>query len=438
MSETNKALEELENINAEPQVLPKKKKSIIPGFSALTYEGKRRLIILSLIVAGMGYFIFGSIFKEAPSQVLIEETTGEAFTSVAIQRQGGSQLSQSTNEQELIAQARNADSKEAQFGIDQDFSGLQNVEFGNWLTVKTESPSSPFQPPLPTRVSDDGMFQQSSQRQSQVQNVERITQNINQQLARSNSLARTPNQITQVNVSQGQGAFPSQQISSTSASASRNEPDGEVKESVESPTAGLRHILPGDTLVCQLVKAIDTDVSRETYCVIHGTALDGGRITLTVTREDAYVYLRGTNLVFQNKFVPLQGAIAVDTGDVAANGLRDRVDYRRLMRFSALMLAGAGNAVTDLVGQPRTRTTTTATTTTVETIKASESDIIKAALARPAQIATENLMDVYRTPPTVYLDKDKIIHVYFAAPVTAPWMPDLRQTNSNAFKYRLY
>lgn len=102
------------------------------------------------------------------------------------------------------------------------------------------------------------------------------------------------------------------------------------------------------------------------------------------------------------------------------------------------MLAGAGQTLQQLVTQQNTTTTSTGTTTTVETIKASEGDLIRAALVGPAALATDSLMEVYNTPPTVYLEKDKIIHIYFTSPVTAPWMPDLRQEVTNTFKYRAY
>lgn len=428
MSDVNSALEELENLG-DATALPKKKKSYLPGFSGLDAQGKRNMIILIMIVLIVGYFIFSSMFQTPATQVITEETTGDEFASAAIRGTGQTVSTASTN-QDLIAQAREADSQEAQYGVENEFSGLQNVEFGNWLTVKKEEPSSNFNPPLPNRMSDDNAF--APQQQQRV-SIEQITQSLTTSLNAANQLTKTatPIQQRQFNTALANTA------NQTVQNSNRATPE-DMREPSVSPESGLRHLLPGDTLVCQLVKAIDSDVSRETYCLIHGTALDGGRITLTVKREEDYVFLEGTNLVYRNKFVPLSGAIAVDTGHIAANGMRDSVDYHRLMRFSALMLAGAGSAVTNLVGQPRTRTTTSATQTTVETIKASESEIITAALARPAEIATENLLEVYNTPPTVYLEQNKIIHVYFSQPVTAPWMPDLRTETGNSFRYRLY
>lgn len=432
MSDVNSALQELEGVN-EPVQLPKKKKSYFPGFSGLDSDGKRNMLILISVVIVAAFFVVSSIFSSPPATTQIEETTGDEFANAGIST-SGAQVSTATVDPNLVTLAQQADALEAQRAFESNSSGMQNVEYGNWLDVKPEEEKPEAMNPAFARTTSNNT---TYNQQGQSEAVKRVSQRIAGELAQANARQFTSTPIQQMQQAQA-AQVNTRTMQNQALAQALSDPEADTKKPEESASSNLRHILPGDTLVCQVVKAIDTDVSRETYCVIHGTPLDGGRITLTVKREIDYVYLEGTNLVFQNRFIPLAGAIAVDTGDVAANGLRDDVDYHRLLRFSALMLAGAGSAVTDIAGQPRTRVTTSATQTTVENIKASESEIITAALARPAQIASDSLLEVYKTPPTVYLNKDRIIHMYFSKPVSAPWMPDLRGQTGKNFKYRLY
>ena len=415
-------------------VLPVKKKklSALPGLAALKPEQRKTLLIFTAVVAIALYFAFPS-FRNTTVQPLSEETTGEKFADASISTEG-SQAGQTTSDLEAKANRQKAESDEAAFGVENGFSGMQNVAYGDWLSVnepaqENSEPFTPtFSPASPQRQHNPGATPENNER------IESLNAAFNAGMAESKSRTFTPTEVAVRDSSSQSGTYGKSQKAEIAKSNIKDAESPQLQQATYTP----RHLLPGDVLVCQLNKAINSDVSRETTCRVHGTRLDGGRVTLTVKREKDYVYLEGTNLVFGNHFIQIQKAIAVDTGDVAANGLRDDVDYHRLVRYSALMLAGAGTAISELVGQPQSRQTTTSTTSTYETIRASESDIIKAALAKPADLAADHLLEVFKTPPTVYLEKDKIVHIYFASAVTAPWMPDLSSKQESTFKYRTY
>lgn len=430
----------------EQQPLPPKKglqKWLPPGFAALPAAGRKKIIFLTLFIVGSGLFMFRHVIWNEQQEPVVQETTADDLAGSVI-KQGGKAVKPTTNTEPVVAQMQAKSADMAEYGEDKGYSGLEDVRFSHWMTQE-EDPSLKFQPPLPK---DEGATvgaasQGATGVQAQSINIDEVSGWLTADLVSSRQISGAPTAIpaqTAQPAAPQQGATSRQNLRNKQSEIAASQREKTIGGEPSSPSTStkLRHILPGDQLICQVLKAINSDVSRQTNCTVRGSNLDGARITLKIKREGDYLFIDGTNLVFGNNFVPLTGAIAVDTGDVAANGLRDDVDYHRLVRWSALLLAGGGEAVTDLVGQPKMRQTTTATQSTWESIEASDSDILKAALARPAAIAKEELLQTFRMPPTVYLDKDRIVHIYFMTAVTAPWMPDMTSKLRQSFQLREY
>ena len=437
----DKSFDELDEKLPQQPLPPKKglQKWLPPGFAALPSAGRKKVIYLSLFIVGSGLFMFRHVIWNDRQDPVVQETTADDLAGSVI-KHGGKAVKPTTSNEAVVAQMQTQSANMAEYGEEKGYSGLEDVRFSNWMTQK-EDPSLNFKPPLPR---DEGAALVSASGggagvPDQLINIEEVSGWLAADLGLSKQSAGRPTPIPAQ--TQQPTAQPTQQGATSRPNLRNQHAETEVpkQESTHADVdTHIRHILPGDQLICQVTKAINSDVSRQTNCTVRGSNLDGARITLNIKRDGDYLFINGTNLVFGNKYVALDGAIAVDTGDVAANGLRDDVDYHRLVRWSALLLAGGGEAVTELVGQPKIKQSSTATQTTWESIEASDSDIVKAALARPAAIAKEELLQTFRTPPTVYLDKDRIVHIYFMNAVTAAWMPDMTTKIRQSFQLREY
>lgn len=423
---TAQDIDELDD-NSAPKTLPTKSSRYAPGFASLDKSGKRNIIIFALVAIGAIWFIFSGASPNEKVKAT-DETTGDMFSAAKIDVAAAGTNTEE-NDPEVLQNIRAAQSESANFAVDNDMSGIQDLTYGNWMNVsEVDTPTSTLGSPLANRVSEDRARNTGSNR-----DLKKMAEQLRASTMKSSFFTSTTvptdnrtNQSAEGNLARNSRINQNEINNNTQL----------VKDNDTLEKGG--SLLPGDVLTCLLLKALNTDVSIQTSCIVQGSALDGALITLQVKREEDYMYLTGTHLVFERQHTQLAGAIAVDTGDVAANGIRDGVDYHTLSRWSALMVAGAGQAITTLVGQPKTSQTISGNATIIENVAASKREIIVAALAKPADIASDRLMEHFKTPPTVTLEKNKIIHIFITQPVTAPWMPDMSIEKIQRVKIRGY
>jgi type IV secretory pathway VirB10-like protein len=185
-----------------------------------------------------------------------------------------------------------------------------------------------------------------------------------------------------------------------------------------------RGLLPGDSIPCFLEKSLDSTISTQVNCNIRTGVLKGGRFVLRAEQKDDYLILTSSSLVYGNNYGQ-PSAIAGPNTDVAMSGVRDRVDYHTLYRWSALLIGGAGEAVWEIVSQPNQTVVTTGTSTSVTSGDYDDKDLILGALSRPASIASQAAINEFNKAPTVYADQYRLIYVVMTTAFDAQWLPNI-------------
>lgn len=186
-----------------------------------------------------------------------------------------------------------------------------------------------------------------------------------------------------------------------------------------------RGLLPGDSIPCFLELGLDSRISRQVNCNVRTGALKDARFVLDVEQQGDYLFLAANTLVYRGEVGNID-AIAGPGGNIAMSGVADDVNRHTLMRWSALILGGAGEGVWEIVRQPRQTVVSTPTSTTVESGDYEDRDIAIASLSRPASILTQAAIDTFNMPSTVKADQHRLVYVVFGGEFSAAWLPNIK------------
>jgi type IV secretory pathway VirB10-like protein len=235
---------------------------------------------------------------------------------------------------------------------------------------------------------------------------------------------------TNENDGAGKTTWPINKKESTAPQNTFFESGEERRSAFSSPTKSeqlskKRGLLPGDSIPCFLEKSLDSTISTQVNCNIRTGVLKGGRFVLSVEQKSDYLVLTTSSLVYGNNYGQ-PSAIAGPNTDVAMSGVRDKVDYHTLYRWSALLIGGAGEAVWEIVSQPNQTVVTTGTSTSVTSGDYDDKDIILGALSRPAAIASEAAINEFNKAPTVYAEQYRLIYVVMTTAFDAQWLPNIK------------